>query len=280
MDNWLKIKIGNHDEVDSSTITDRLTFLELDSTPQIAHTYQTQAGINGSLYETSQYNQSTVNLKFLVRFGSWKDLQLARHDIYRFFLTKEQIRVRCSSTPNKVYYCRATPFELYPEKVGHHGIVFTVPLDNPSGMAYSIAPSDEIVNITENNEWSYGMNIPTGKVLQYHYVNENSFDIYNPSDIPVNPYLQDGKLTIQLKFSGSSCTIKNTTNNTEWTYKSSSNGQDTILLNGVSSSLNGQPCSKNTDYGHIKLEPGDNNIEVSGANSFDIVFSFPFVFLN
>lgn len=280
MKNWLKIKVGERDEIDSSEITQRLTFLELDNTPQIAHNYQQQAGINGSLYESSQYNQTTVNLKFLVRFNDWRDLQLARHDIYRFFLTKELIRVRCAASPNKVYFCRATNFELTPAKVGYHGVVFTVPLENPSGMAYSIDTSENIVNSVKNSDWSFGMNIPTSKNLQYHFTNQNSFDVYNPSDVAIDPYLQNGKLAIQVKFTGSSITIKNTTNGTEWTYNQTGNGQDTILLNGVSSSINGTPCSKNTDYGHIKLEIGDNNIEVSGADTSDIVFSFPFVFLN
>ena len=194
-------------------------------------------------------------------------------------MTKEVIRIRCNTTPNKVYYCRAMPFSIAPSKVGSAGAVFTVPLDNPSGLAYSIAPSDEIVNVNENDNWSYGMNIPNGKQLQYHFNNTNKFTVYNPSDIAINPYLENDKLSISVKFTGDNITIKNTTNGSEWSYNKSSKGTDTLLINGVTSSLNGTPCSKDTNFGHIQLDKGDNNFEITGANTSDIVFSFPFVYI-
>lgn len=278
-DYWLKVKIGNQDEIDINTITPDLHFVELDTTPAFSNTYQNMAGVNGSIYTTSQFDKTTINLKFLVRFKDWKDLDLAKHDIYRFFMTKEIIRIRCNIAPKKVYYCRSMPFSIAPSKVGSAGAVFTVPLDNPSGLAYSIAPSDEIVNINENDNWSYGMNIPNGKQLQYHFTNTNKFTVYNPSDIDINPYLQNDKLSISVKFTGDNITIKNTTNGSTWSYNKSGNGSDTLLINGVTSSLNGNPCSKDTNFGHIQLDKGDNNFEITGANTSDIVFSFPFVYI-
>lgn len=278
-DYWLKVKIGNQDEIDINTITPDLHFVELDTTPAFSNSYQNMNGVNGSIYTTSQFDKTTVNLKFLVRFKDWQDLDLAKHDIYRFFMSKDIIRVRCNTAPNKVYYCRAMPFKIAPTKVGSAGAVFTVPLDNPSGLAYSIAPSDEIVNINENDNWSYGMNIPRDKQLKYHFRNTNKFTVYNPSDIAINPYLQNDKLSISVKFTGNDITIKNTTNGSNWTYTKSGNGTDTLLINGVSSSINGTPCSKDTNYGHIQLDKGDNNFEITGANSSDIVFSFPFVYI-
>lgn len=278
-DYWLKVKIGNQDEIDINTITPDLHFVELDTTPAFSNTYQNMAGVNGSIYTTGQFDKTTINLKFLVRFNDWKDLDLAKHDIYRFFMTKEVIRIRCNTAPNKIYYCRSLPFSIAPSKVGSAGAVFTVPLDNPSGLAYSIAPSDEIVNINENDNWSYGMNIPSGKQLKYHFTNTNKFTVFNPSDVDINPYLQNDKLSISVKFTGDNITIKNTINGSTWTYNKSGNGTDTILINGVTSSLNGTPCSKDTDFGHIQLDKGDNEFEITGANSSDIVFSFPFVYI-
>lgn len=278
-DYWLKVKIGNQDEIDINTITPDLHFVELDTTPAFSNSYQNMNGVNGSIYTTSQFDKTTVNLKFLIRFKDWQDLDLAKHDIYRFFMTKDIIRVRCNTAPNKVYYCRAMPFKIAPTKVGSAGAVFTLPLDNPSGLSYSIAPSDEIVNINENDNWSYGMNIPSNKQLKYHFRNTNKFTVYNPSDIAINPYLQNDKLSISVKFTGNDITIKNTTNGSNWSYNKSGNGSDTLLINGVTSSLNGNPCSKDTNYGHIQLDKGDNNFEITGANSSDIVFSFPFVYI-
>ena len=154
-DYWLKVKIGNQDEIDINTITPNLHFVELNTTPNFSNTYQNMAGVNGSIYTTGQFNKTTINLKFLVRFKDWQDLDLAKHDIYRTFLTKEIIRVRCSTAPNKVYYCRAMPFSIAPSKVGSAGAVFNVPLDNPSGLAYSICNSDELGDLEKTDNWSF-----------------------------------------------------------------------------------------------------------------------------
>lgn len=278
-DYWLKMQIGNNAEFDVNSITSNLHFIELTTQPAFANSYQTIAGIDGSFYTTSQFNKTTVNLKFLIEFNSWRDLDLAKHDIYHTFMTKDVVRIRCDTAPNKVYYCRAMPFQIAPNKVGAGGAVFTVPLDNPTGMCYSICNSDEINNLDKNSNWSYGMNIPNNKSLQYHFANTNEFNIYNASDKSINPYLQNDKLAIQIRFSGSYLQITNKTNGSSWKYNNNSDGNSTILLNGVESSLNGQPCTQNTDYGHIVLNKGDNDIVLNGANSSDIIFSFPFVYL-
>lgn len=276
---WLKVKIGDGDEFDASSITPNLQFVELSTTPTYTNAYQTITGVNGSIYTASQFDKTTVNLKFIVRFNSWADLDLAKHDIYRTFMTNELIRVRCNTAPNKVYYCRSISFDIAPTKVGSAGAVFTIPLDNPSGLVYSICNSDEISNLNQADNWSYGMNIPNNYPLQYHFVNKTSFDVYNPSDTVINPYLQNDKLSIQVKFTGNNITIKNNTNGSNWTYNKSSDSKHTILLNGVNTSLDGSPCTKDTNYGHIQLDKGANNISVSGASASDITFSFPFVYV-
>lgn len=277
-DLWCKIKIGNQQEIDCNDITTNLHFLELDTSPMFSNTYTDIKGVDGSLYNSSQFNKSIVNLKFVTYFKNWNDFDLAKHDIYRTFMTRDVIRVRCNTSPCKVYYCRAGQFNIQIKKVGQCGAVFTIPLDNPSGMAYSLVNSDEFSDSSEIDNWSYGMNIPTDIPLIYHFTN-NSFSVYNPSDKRINPYLNGDKLTISIKFNGSHFNLKNHTNGTNWSYNKASNGNDTILLNGVNSSLNNQPCSKDTNFGHIELDQGWNDFTVDGAVSLDVTFSFPFVYV-
>lgn len=279
MENWLKIQIGKGTEFTADKITPNLTFLQLDSTPSFSNAYQTMNGVNGSIYQSSQFNKSTVNLKFLIKFSSWKDLDLAKHDIYRTFLTKEIIRVRCSTAPNKVYYCRAMPFAIAPTKVGNNGAVFTVPLDNPTGLAYSICTSDELDNLEKTDNWSYGMNLLTSTPTPYYFENMTSFKVYNPSDTDINPYLQNDSLDIKLHFKGYKYYLTNTTNGSEWHYNNPSDGSDEILLHGVHTQKNGQPDSTSTDFGHIILDKGWNEFTIQNADINDITFSFPFVYI-
>lgn len=278
-DYWLKVKIGNQDEIDINTITPDLHFIELNTTPAFSNTYQNMAGVNGSIYTTGQFNKTTINLKFLVRFKDWQDLDLAKHDIYRTFLTKEIIRVRCSTAPNKVYYCRAMPFSIAPSKVGSAAAVFNVPLDNPSGLAYSICNSDELGNLEKTDNWSFGMNLLTSTPTPYYFENMTSFKVYNPSDTDINPYLQNDSLDIKLHFKGYKYYLTNTTNGSEWHYNNPSDGTDEILLHGVHTQKNGKPDSTSTDFGHIILDKGWNEFTIQNADINDITFSFPFVYI-
>ena len=73
--------------------------------------------------------------------------------------------------------------------------------------------------------------------------------------------------------------ITNNTNGSEWSYIKASNGEESIILDGINTTLNGNPASANTDYGNIILDTGWNDIAVTGADSVDITFSFPFIYL-
>ncbi|MGX5377103.1 phage tail domain-containing protein [Ligilactobacillus sp. LYQ135] len=178
---WLKAKVCNQDEININTTTPDLHFVKLTTQSAFTNSYQSITRVNGRIYTTSQFDKTTVNLKFLIRFNDWKDFDLAKHDIYRFFMTKEIIRIRCNTAPNKVYYYRAIFFQIAPTKVGSARTVFT----NPSGLAYSICNSDEISNLDKGSEWSYGMNISNNYPLQYHFSNTNNFTIYNSLNIGI-----------------------------------------------------------------------------------------------
>ena len=45
------------------------------------------------------------------------------------------------------------------------------------------------------------------------------------------------------------------------------------LINGVESSLNGNPCTRDTNYGHIILEKGNNHFTTNGTSN-DIMILF------
>lgn len=80
----------------------------------------------------------------------------------------------------KPIICRSVGFNIQIKKVGQNGAIFTIPLENVYDVCYSICNNDELKNIQDDNNWSYGMNIPTGTKLQYYFNNTNSFDIYKP----------------------------------------------------------------------------------------------------
>lgn len=66
----------------------------------------------------------------------------------------------------------------------------------------------------------------------YHFTTSN-FQVFNPSDIAIDPYGQKHDLQIVCHFNGSSMKITNSTNGSEWEYQKASNGSETIILNGI-----------------------------------------------
>ena len=139
-------------------------------------------------------------------------------------------------------------------------------------MAQSYVRSDELPD--DIGKFGFGMGIPATSL---NYVGENSkFNIYNPSDVAIDPYIEHHDLKITVKGSGA-FTLTNQTNNTSVKLNTAMKLGDAFVLNGVVPSLNGS-TDVDTDFGHIELERGNNNITVSGLSDVNITFSFPFLY--
>lgn len=271
----LYMKIGDEAEFDIADKVKGLKYLGDDSTLASTNQLLQIPGIDGAVNQYKTYSNYQVPAKFFLRFENWQDYKLAKHQINRLFSSRKLIRIRTDVEPAMVRFVMPNPPEIAPTEAGAHYTSFTENFDNPSGYRYSLYRSDSLPNIA--NGWQFGMNLP--KTLPSYHFTSKSFKVYNASDIAIEPYKQKHDLRILFKFSGSQMKITNKTNGSSYTYKNSSNGNEQIILDGISTTLNGNPASANTDYGTVTLETGWNDIDVSGADSVDITFSFPFIYL-
>ena len=278
---YFKMKIAGDDEFNLCERIPELRYLgpgTESSSPQFTNNYQDVSGRDGSPFVSQTFAKRTFNEKFSLHFATWDEFLLARSEIYSIFGTRQKIRVRTDSSPTKVYFGYVTPFDIAPYKDGGYDADFTIPFDVPKGYRYSLFRSDTPYT-DEQNGWSFGMNLPDEPTdLNYHFTS-NNFRVYNASDIKVDPYYQNHDLKILVKFNGSSLKITNKTTNTEWQYNEGNDGSKQIILDGITTFLDGDDVSGKTDYGNLSLNPGWNEIECTGANSVDITFSFPFIYL-
>lgn len=281
MEPFFKIKIGSDDEFDLCEKIPGLTYLGVDdasSSPQWTNNYQDVAGRDGSPFVSQTYAKRTFNERFLLSFANWEDYQLAKHEIYKTFASREQIRVRTDVNPAKVYFGYVNPFDIAPTEPGSTFANFTIPFDVPKPYRYSLYRSDSPYTFKQEG-WQYGMNLPDrSDQVGYHFTTTN-FRVYNASDIAVDPYYQNHDLKIITKFSGSSLKITNKTNGSEWQFNDSSDGSHTIILDGLTTTVDGVQANGKTDFHNVSLEPKWNDIECTGASSVDITFSFPFIYL-
>jgi hypothetical protein len=272
----LYLKTESSDEVDVSKAIKGLIYLGDDESPTIASTYQQNVSKDGQILQSLSYDKNVINAKFGLRFGNWYDFKLAKHEIYKLFSQREVMRIRTDAEPAIVKYVVPATFDVTPIEEGSNTAVFTIPFENPSGYKYSLLRSDSLYTFDEDG-WQFGMNLPSEDLVYTH--SEPTFKIYNASDIKIDPYYQNHDLVIKLNFEGQSITITNKTTNTSWSYNKPAKKADNIVLNQLSTTLNGEPASVNTDYGNLTLATGWNDISVTGATDFTVTFSFPFIYL-
>lgn len=165
----------------------------------------------------------------------------------------------------------ANPTDITPIQASSQGMVDLV-FTNPSGMAQSLVRSDKLPD--DLSSLGFGMNLPA-RPLSY-VGTSNQFNIYNPSDVAIDPYVNHHDLVITVKGSGA-FTLTNQTNGTSIKLNKAMGSGDTFVLNGVVPTLNGL-TDVDTDFGHIELERGDNNIRLSGLSNANVTFSFPFLY--
>lgn len=269
----LYIQPYNQDEFDLKNRLPSVEFLNLTSqAPQINGDWLTVAGSDGQQLNTLTYGATTVTLSLLIRAETMSAFRIAKNELQRIFYQRQFIRLRSTLEPGRCYWVVANPVDITPAEGSSWGAV-NLTFTNPSGMAQSIVRSDELP--AEASQLAYGMNLPA-KDLSYVGKNER-FNIYNPSDVAIDPYIQHHDLIITVTGVGSSFTLTNATNNTSIKVNSSLASGQTFKLDGVIPSINGN-TQVDTDFGNIKLEQGDNDIRLSGLSNAKVTFSFPFLY--
>lgn len=274
----LFIKPPNGDEIDAETITSGLHFLDDDSDPILTTTYTTDAGVDGSVYSTSQISKNVINARFYLTYGDWYDYKMKKHEIAQFFMQKGLYRIRSDAEPGIVKFVRAGNFTIKNPEDRSHVVQFMIPFENPSGVKWSLPYSDDLMTY-DQNLWQYGMNLPNGVDLNYHFVNEHYFKIWNASDITIDPVQRHGLKIIVTGQTGKFDMVNQTTGD-EIVYVNGLQPSDQLVWDDMYCYCNGELCTDATNLAWMRLAPGWNNFKIYGYNKVDIRFHFRFVYLN
>lgn len=278
--NWPKlfIKPPEGDEIDAEDITSGLRFLDDDSDSVLTNTYANDAIIDGQAYSYSQVGMNTINGRFVLHYGDWYDYKMKKHEIARFFMQKGLYRIRTDAEPGIVKFVRAGNFTIKNPEDRSHYIQFTIPWENPSGVKWSLPYSDDLMEY-DQDLWQYGMNLPNGIDLNYHYVNTHNFDIYNASDIDIDPVERYPLQIIVTGFHGKFDMINETTGD-EIVYTEPLEPEDKLVWDNLSVYKNGELDNGSSNLAWIRLKRGWNHFKIYGYDNVDITFHFRFVYLN
>ncbi|MHC5319537.1 phage tail domain-containing protein [Listeria kieliensis] len=131
----------------------------------------------------------------------------------------------------------------------------------------------------EEEAWGVGLNIPEGEDIQYVFEGEAIFNVYNPSDMRINPRFHPLSIALTCdSVTGQNVRIYNRTNGTLFELKKPIKKADVLLLDGVYPYLNDARCGIDTNHGLITLERGWNRVQIINATNTTIAFDFPFYY--
>ncbi|CAK1235600.1 phage tail domain-containing protein [Fructobacillus cardui] len=214
-----------HDEFNLSDKLTSVHFLELNvGAPQLTPTYNSIQGSDGQLLQTVSFNSSTAVASFFIKAGNRSEFNLAKSALQRELYARVPIRIRSSDDPGKAVWVLANPTDINPLANSDDAkidLAFTI----ISGTKLTPFNSDELAD--NQDKLSFGMNLDLDNLPSYHF-NSNNFNVFNPSDLDIDPYIQHHQLTWTIKGTGQNVTLTNNTNGTSFTANAGLGNSDNI----------------------------------------------------
>lgn len=236
-----------------------------------------------SSYDTRQITMQVVAMDNIDE----SDSLLAYDALQRFLVSREAYWICFSQWPQRMYYVKA---KLSVPTFTANSWTATVTFTDLIGLSRSVGTS-----LTYTQNVGFGNNLKNTK--QEYTFTGNSFAVYNPSDVMIDPERRGHELKVI--FEGQSSGGLKITNKTTGdsisrvgAYTTGSSGDKpatnkegqspfngTWEINGVRTTLNGKSDQMQTDNGVIRLQPGNNEIMVDNFSG-KITFDFPFWWLS
>lgn len=235
-------------------------------------TFQKSNSVDGQLLMESSFDSRDITTQWVIYSADEDDQKLAYQALQRWFMRRGPIWVCFANQPGYKFEVRPKPFT--PTYNSDRGMTVTIVLNNFTGMRESVVDSTELKEFNLN-AWQYGMGLPNGDDVDYTFSTE-SFKVYNPSDVSIEPLLQRHQLTIKIIGAGAPMITNNTTGDS-FSYSADISGH-TFELRGVDPYLDDQNDGVNSDHGVITLAKGWNDITIAGCTVSEVDFAFPFLY--
>lgn len=240
---------------------------------------------DGQRLLSSSYDQRTFTMHVISDEDvSEPDTQLGYDALQRFLVSRQAYWICFANWPQRMYYVRAkmgTP-TFYADRAWSADVTFT----DLIGLSRSIGTSLDYVD----HVLGFGNNEPLGGAT--YSFSSNSFTVYNPSDVDIDPYRRGHQLVITLNGSsnGDLKMVNQTngtmlersgavTNTSSGQTQQKSNFSGTFKIDGVRPTLNGKSDEINCTDNEFHLAKGNNTIQISNFSG-SVSFDFPFWWLS
>lgn len=229
-------------------------------------------GIDGSIALDGYFSPYQLEITFVMQGSDIYDYHLFEREIREFLNVKKMYYVFHDKMPGIRFPVNGCSVSL--ERKYKKNAVVTITWNVYKGFSESLGTTLDMFTY-DTEKWQIGQNLPNGEDLQYVF-QRNSFSVYNASSFEVNP-LMGHQFDIALTCDGMP-TIRNVTNGSSISLKKQVAKSNIFLVNGVYPYLDNQRCGRDTNHGIVKLGPGWNKFEITGATNINVAFNFRYMY--
>ncbi|SFG10764.1 phage tail family protein [Sporolactobacillus nakayamae] len=246
------------------------------SAPTPQHQTAEVSGRDGMQDLGTTYGPRKIHCSFSFKSIDRADFTLLRDEIFQLFDSKESFFITENRQPGKRWKVKVDGD--YAIDQSHLIGQFEIDLIAFYPYAESVVSTcAEPVNLDSENWQAIGAGLTMEDDLLYEH-HDPSFRIWNGGSRTVDP--RESMLVIRFSGASDGLTIRNQTTGDIWKYSGSSSSGDQIVLDGVKALKNGASIFSETNFALIRLLPGWNDIEISGASgAFTIQLDFRFLYL-
>jgi len=234
------------------------------------------------IYLGSEVEQKNIDVTIEILAYDYLDYPLLRDYLYGIFKFGRPFYVVDNRQPGKRHKV-ILESDFIPTKHNPTNGTATIPLTTVDiHYAESIKTTADIDKngLRYGDGWSYGMGLLYDDESHKYTHTGTSFKVYNAGDVPIHPFEQDLKITIDdVVGSSEYLQLENTTNGSTFRVTEGVKSNQTIVLDGANITSNGTQYLRKTNRQFIELAPGWNEFKIMGALSARVAFDHPFYYL-
>lgn len=246
------------------------------SSIQLRRRKSTIEGVDGYIDFGSEYDTRQMSISLKLDAKDTQDYRLLRDEVFSFFNAHDYFYISETYQKGKRYKVKVSE-SFIPQRLNRRVASIDIPLELVElPFAESIGRTSDIDQngISYDDEiWGYGMGLLYDDESQKYTHNTRTFRIYNAGNVPIDPFQQELKITIQGASSGYELRNKTTGD----VFRLTENPNSKVILDGPNVTDNGLQALRKTNRKFITLKTGWNEFE-QNQNAI-VSFDFPFYYL-
>lgn len=274
-DRWLKI-VTDNETIDINDVLPNFMFLDAKAAfPTTNNESTTMKGVDGELPNFATFAPFSLVVKCGFDGIDVIDATLAEQKLRNIFFKRKPYYIITSDNPC-IKYAVKNP-DINPDYGDYMAVKFELTFSVYKGYSESLKSTDKFS--LSNGDWQFEEGLIFDDNIKYNH-STSSFKIFNGSDDTINPILRH-KFRLDINIDApNGFTITNNTTGDVFEYTKPIKSNKTLSIQGVHPILNNKRVGVDTNFNFLTLDPGYNDIEISGSNlgKTNTKWVFPFIY--